>query len=225
MLRLPRFAVALMFCGTIASAPHAYDPTPPFIGFEDGPDFVARLDSLQTIPPSPNRGVRGEAYFWLHPSGNSLAYRIVLPELDLDGFVTPDQADDNVRMLHLHIAEAGATGPHALNIFKAPCQDDRDLVAIPFRGLLEGIWDDNDLTACPGIGAAGQSRGFTETIEALCSGRLYLNVHTEFAPDGELRGQIVAMSSPQAAPICDPAGAADPSARPAFSRERRPPRR
>ena len=158
------------------------------------PDFVAILNSAQTVPPSPDRGKTGRARFWLTNNDTELVYDIQLFDLDLDGWVTKQDATDDVTKIHLHNAPPGVAGPHVLNVLYSPCQDDRDLVTRPFLGAVSGVWDDGDVTDpsnCPGIAPGPASEPLSVVLSELMAGNLYVNVHTTFFSYGELRGQIL----------------------------------
>lgn len=160
------------------------------------PDFVARLDASQTIVPSTSRAT-GEARFWLDRNRNELHYRITLDGLDLTGFQTcsfpipgcdPNAAGDDVTNVHIHVAPPGSDGPHALNVYLGPSDDDGDLLIHPRRGLLAGIWDDGD--ANPDLPSNLASIGLSDALDDLCAGNLYVAVHTTGFPAGAIRGQI-----------------------------------
>lgn len=74
---------------------------------------------------------------------------------------------------HIHLADAGAGGP---SIF--------DLSAVAFSSPLTVT-----LTSADFIAAGGLTT-FEEAVNAILSGRTYVDVHTAAQPGGELRGQI-----------------------------------
>ena len=151
-------------------------------------DFIAYLDSDQTVPFEPN-DASGFAWFKFNRSKTKLHYWIYLDGLDLDGFVTLGNPGDDVTKIHIHEAEPGVAGPHTLNVYKLPRQDDRDLVIKPFYGLVKGTWDDGDenLMGAPTI-------KLSDAIEGLCAGRGYVNVHSVDHAPGAVRGQIIPAS-------------------------------
>ena len=162
----------------------------------DPPDFTATLTADQTVPRIPasfERGTSGTARFWLRESGRALEYEIVLDGLDVGGIqgdpVTENGGDD-VTQLHLHVAPAGERGPHALNVFGAPAEDDADMTFDPASGTIRGLWDDGDVSTDPSIPEAGRSVPFTDALADLCAGRVYVNVHPPRYEPGELRGQV-----------------------------------
>jgi len=194
---------------------------------DEGPDFLAIMDSYKAVPvcctgggyvpndcqeePGPGRGNTGTASFWLDEEEGMpvLSYEILVPGLDLDGWVTgpasPANITDDVAKIHLHIGYEGEPGPKAINILGAPCQDDHDLKITPFEYKVEGKWDKGDLTddtVCPGVKPTGLSRSLEEMLPYLCAGRLHTTIHTEFCIKGELRGQVE-INSNKAQTFCD----------------------
>lgn len=153
--------------------------------FNKKPDFKANLDSDQTVPPEPNDAT-GQAKFWFSKDKTELKYKIKVDGLDLDGFVTPGVAGDDVTKVHLHNAPPGVAGAHVLNVYKLPSQDDKDLVIKPFDGILKGIWDDGDENPI-----AAPTKKLSEVLDELCAGNLYVNVHTVDHAPGALRGQML----------------------------------
>jgi len=149
------------------------------------PDLVAVLDSEQTVPHQPNEAT-GIAMFKFSGNGKKLKYKIYVVDLDLDGFVTLDNAGDDVTQIHFHAGLEGSTGGHILNVYKLPRQDDKDLEVKPFSGRVKGVWSDRDenLAGAPSI-------RLSDAIGVLCSGLAYVNVHTVDHPTGAIRGQIL----------------------------------
>ena len=86
---------------------------------------------------------------------------------------------ENVTAAHIHMAKKGENGPPVAGLFAGPKKEGM------FSGTLgEGTITDKDLV--------GPMEGKTvkDLIKALRAGELYVNVHTDKYPDGELRGQI-----------------------------------
>eukprot|EP00581_Thalassiosira_minuscula_P030042 CAMPEP_0183775982 /NCGR_PEP_ID=MMETSP0739-20130205/45748_1 /TAXON_ID=385413 /ORGANISM="Thalassiosira miniscula, Strain CCMP1093" /LENGTH=243 /DNA_ID=CAMNT_0026017731 /DNA_START=37 /DNA_END=768 /DNA_ORIENTATION=- len=180
-------------------------------------DFVAEIDSDNTVPcccleegghecgetcssDDNGRGNTGTTKFWINENEGdvTIAYEIYLPGLDIDEWVTKGDSSDDVTKIHFHNNVPGVKGPHALNVLKAPCQDDFDLVLQPFGYKILGIWDSSDL-GCPGVTGGGASQKLEDMLVELCSSKIYVNVHTNFCLDGELRGQAIPASAKAAA--------------------------
>lgn len=151
--------------------------------------FYATLSSDQLDNPVAGTVASGNAEFLLTepdaPGGAvTLSYNIVLNGLDLDS----DNHDGNdVWGIHLHLAPTGSTGPHALNIYGLPRQDDAEMTSDPARHTLQGVWDDDDenllpmnplLPIGPGNIHMSSSRALSDMLDALKSEQILLAVHS-----------------------------------------------
>ncbi|MEM0982076.1 MAG: CHRD domain-containing protein [Cyanobacteria bacterium P01_H01_bin.58] len=165
--------------------------------------FQAELDGLQVVSPNFPSGVpttaSGLATFTLSADQTQLEYTIQLDGLNLKE--TDRTAAEDVTKIHIHTGAVGVNGPHVLNIFGAPSEDDGDLFVDYDNEFISGIWDDSDaidpLTGNlfdPTVGS--NTKQLSSFVDELLAGELYLQVHTvafdtPLAP-GELRGQISA---------------------------------
>lgn len=185
--------VALVLMATVMETASFARDLPP--GQRRKPDFVAHLDAGQAEVPSASPAT-GKASFWLDDKDLALHYSIRLRELDLTGYVTCSQplpgcdatmAFDDVIGIHFHAGPPGVSGPHVLNVYKAPSDDDADLVVKPHAGVVRGRWDDGD----ENLSLPVPSRKLSELIDDLCEGRIYVAVHTTDYPLGAIRGQVI----------------------------------
>ena len=170
--------------------------------------FQAALNADQVVSNPTTTSATGFATFVLNDAGDALSYSVQLNGLDLDP-VQADRVDPNdVTKIHLHNAPAGAAGPHVLNIFGLPSEDDDDLSVDFDAESFTGVWDDSDAID-PATGELfDQSVGSTTKplsnfIDALLAEEIYLAVHTvevdgEVAIRGQLR-QVAAIPTPTAA--------------------------
>ena len=94
------------------------------------------------------------------------------------------ETDDDVTKLHIHESHHGA---HVLNVYKAPGQDDDDLVVKPTKGIIKGIWDDSDENQS--YGGHNNSETLTSQLENLCSGELFVMIHGKDGA-GALKGSV-----------------------------------
>ncbi|MEO0869712.1 MAG: CHRD domain-containing protein, partial [Cyanobacteria bacterium J06642_11] len=172
-----------------------YESTPAFLALADGEQVVqdeAITDSTATA----------NVTFILAEDGSSLAYKIQLDGLTLKADPAARTESNDVTKIHFHIGEPGSNGPHALNIFGKPSEDDDDLVVDYENGIITGIWDDSDATDLNGDGDTSdpnESKPLSEYIEALKDGNLYIQVHDvaadELGTPGAVRGQIMPLAS------------------------------
>ena len=175
--------------------------------------FTANLDGSQVAPPlGPTSSLStGTATLTLDistPGDPKLAYTLQLEGLDLGADPT-DPADDNdVTAIHIHRGEPGTNGPHSLNIFGIAGgtlrMDDSDVSVDADAGTVSGIWDNSD-ELFTGDGNTKQpfdSLGLSDALSDLEDGNLYFQLHSLGFPDGEIRGQIIAV--PDSSPIPEP---------------------
>ena len=138
-------------------------------------------DLVIVNPVAAPDGAAATAEFWLDKHGESLKYKISIENMDISGFGDPS---DDVTKLHIHESHHGA---HVLNVYKAPGQDDNDLVVKPTKGIIKGIWDDGDENQS--YGGHNNSETFTSQLENLCSGELFVMIHGDGGA-GALKGSI-----------------------------------
>jgi quercetin dioxygenase-like cupin family protein len=173
----------------------------------DRPNFeylqaVINSDQIVTADGSSvGSGAYGYARFHVEDDG-TVSYDITVTGLDAGAYVgdgTPFTADpgDDLTLIHLHTAFRGANGTHALNIVGP--NDDGDLeVELNDDGSVtfSGIWDDGDSTvdSLPPPMSTKPVSQFLPTLENASIGEdvgLYVNIHTNRNPRGEIRGQVV----------------------------------
>ena len=167
-------------------------------------DFVAYLNTAninaQPTDPCDDVGNEGVTYFWLNSEEESLFYEIVLPTLVIDDDVTGGNPK-SVTKIHFHFAAAPSKGPHALNVFRLPCEDDDDVALFPSEGAITGFWDETDVPTCA-FGTPGQSQPIAIMLPLLCQDEIYVNVHTNRCTAGEVRGNFEIISD-KAEDFCD----------------------
>lgn len=158
-------------------------------------DFVAELDSSQVVAGSTNSAT-GIATFTLSEDKSMLSYDIQLSD---DIFLSTSPASETdpagVDKIHLHFAPAGTVGPHVLNIFGLPGEDDADFAVDFMANRITGIWDDSDATGDPNAG--GSSKLLSLFVDELEAGNIYLAVHTVGNGGGvAIRGQLAQVPAP-----------------------------
>lgn len=168
-------AVVLLILGTVAAPAIATTI------------FEATLSGTQEVPPvvSP---ANGTALLTLNPAQTRLEMSLTLTGIDLDGNQTADTSDDLVG-LHIHRASAGANGAVVFGLFGPNSDTNSDLVIDAIAGTVFSAWDLNE----------GLNTTLAAELQFLLANGLYLNVHTQEFPAGEIRGQILRVPLP--API------------------------
>jgi len=136
------------------------------MGAEKTHAYKTELSGHAVIPMATTMA-KGMATFETAMGGKELTYKLTVEDIE------------NVTAAHIHIAKKGKNGPPVAGLFAGPKKEGK------FSGTLgEGTITDKDLV--------GPMAGKTvkDLVKALRSGGLYVNVHTDKYPDGELRGQI-----------------------------------
>ena len=153
--------------------------------------FIANMTPDQVVPlngaPEPVTDARGFGTFVLDQTdanNPTLSYSL--------NFFNFDVASE-LQAVHFHFGAPGDNGPHVLNVFGLPREDDADMMVT--GNTITGIWDDGDANNGPdGDRDNGDSIELSLMIDSLITGQLYVQVHSFQYPvpdAGELRGQIV----------------------------------
>jgi hypothetical protein len=157
----------------------------------------------------------GHASLSLSTDHTQLSYSIQLTGLDLE----PDPAlrDDpeDVFGIHLHLIVPGQIGPHILNIFGNPAEEDADLIVDYAHETLSGVFDAGDATRDPISGELFPqffpltTKLIDDWIDPLMANGLYLAVHT-VGQNGAalLHGDVIRVPEPTAAWLAATAAAA-----------------
>lgn len=128
--------------------------------------FKAKLTGKEDVPAL-KTPARGEAIFKLGKDGMEVGY-----EVDLKGI-------ENVSAAHIHYGKKGENGAPIANLFTGPKKVGK------FSGeLVKGVITDKDLYGVL------QGKTIGDLVKMIKEGELYVNVHTDKHPDGEIRGQI-----------------------------------
>jgi hypothetical protein len=134
--------------------------------FSAGMNYKADLSAIDEVQ-NVNSPAKGEAKFTLSNDGKSMSYTIVVRDIE------------NPTSAHIHLGSAGKNGELLANLFSGPKREGK------FRGnLAQASFTEADLK--------GKLKGksLTHLVALIKSGDVYVNVHTDNYPDGEIRGQI-----------------------------------
>jgi hypothetical protein len=107
---------------------------------------------------------------------------------DREYLLEVDQTIDPRRMAraaHLHCGKAGTNG----GVVYGLAVDQNSWQRIQGRFVLTGVVDDTKFTTLPCPSAP--IKNFHELREAINSGYIYVNVHTQALPGGEIRAQVL----------------------------------
>jgi hypothetical protein len=132
--------------------------------------FVATLTGKQAVPAVDTKA-GGEVLFTLSQDGKSLQYKMTVRDI----------AD--VTMAHLHMAPKGKNGAIVAWLYPAAPPPK------PKAGLFSGTLAEGTLTAAQLTGPLS-GKPLNALVEKIKSGEIYVNVHTDRHPGGEIRGQV-----------------------------------
>lgn len=145
---------------------------------------AVHLSGRQVAPPTES-GAQGEAKFQLSEDGNSLSYKVIGANLD------------NVMQAHIHGGTKGTNGPVIVNLYPAT-------PPILSLGRVNGPFAEGTITAADFVGPA-VGYPLSALLEAMEAGEVYVDIHTNRYPAGEIRGQMGSGDTVPEEPPC-PAG-------------------
>ncbi len=164
--------------------------------------FQANLSAAQVVNNPTSTTATGIALFELSDDQTRLSYTLELDGLDLDPDMGSRTDPNDVNKIHLHDAPTGSTGPHVLNIFGLPREDDSQLIVDDAMESLSGEWDDDDAinpdtNMLFDQGMPGTTKLLSSFVDELLAGELYIAVHTvEVGGDVAIRGQLTQIPEP-----------------------------
>ena len=158
-----------------------------------GVDFEANLtpDAIIVAGGSTTSTASGSAVLLWSENQERLRYEIIFDGITVDTSAGTDTIEALTK-LHIHIGGPTDLGPHALNIFGGPAEDDAEMEVHFENNEIHGIWGDIDIGTLTSDTA--RSKELSDMREQLCAGELYFNIHTNLNPSGAIRGQIVPTS-------------------------------
>lgn len=180
-----------------------------------GPEFVVPQTGGASPAGISNASGTGVFELFLTPGGPTMTYELTFSNLTL--------AD--ITGIHFHFGHApilgggstvlfteektvkeehesadGPNGPHLLNVYGLPREDDADLVVDVAGNRISGVWDNFDENfGGDGVRDPGDSVRLADAIDLLLVEEVYVQVHTVDFPaplTGELRGQLVLIPEP-----------------------------
>lgn len=135
-------------------------------GFAAEKSFHAKLVGNDEVP-SVKTKAKGEVTFRLSSDGKELNYKLHVKNIE------------NPNAAHIHLGMKGKNGPPLANLFTGPKKEGK------FSGdLSEGTIKAEDLKG----DLMGKS--LDDLVQLIKSKSIYVNVHTDANPDGEIRGQV-----------------------------------
>lgn len=154
-------AVVTLLPGTLATAAPATPRT-----------FTTNLSAAEEVADPPVvSNARGQAVFHLSKDGTELRYRLIVANIE------------NVLQAHLHLAPAGENGPVVAWLY--PSGPPPELIP----GRTQGVLATGTITAADLVGPL-EGASLDQLVDAILAGDIYVNVHTQQFPGGEIRGQL-----------------------------------
>jgi hypothetical protein len=133
-------------------------------------NFRAHLTGAEEVPPVETKA-QGQAIFQLSKDGTEISYRLIVANIE------------NVAQAHIHVGFAGQNGGVVAWLYPEgpPAQ--------PIPGRTQGVLAEGVITVDDLVGPyAGEP--LETLIAAMRVQGVYVNVHTQQNPPGEIRGQI-----------------------------------
>jgi len=133
-------------------------------------EYVASLIGFEEVPRITTQA-QGQAILKLSPDGASLSYKLVVSNMQ------------NIAQAHLHLGAMGLNGEVVVWIYPAI----PPAVVIP--GRFDGVLAEGTIQA---INLVGPLAGMplSTLVDRMNAGEVYVNIHTQQSPGGEIRGQI-----------------------------------
>ncbi len=166
--------------------------------------FASNLDSSQVVNNPSDSAAIGTALLSLNANQTELTYSLQLSGLDLDPVAINRTDHNDVIAIHIHLHVQDAIGPHILNIFGNPSQDDADLVIDYENESFSGVFDIDDASS-DSITGEILPQAFPLTtklfptsfrLEELLNEEWYFAVHTAGTPGVTIRGSILIVPEP-----------------------------
>lgn len=127
-------------------------------------NFTASLQGQNEVPPVATNAA-GNVIVKIAKDESSIYFKLIVANIE------------NVRFAHFHMAPEGQNGPVVAFLYPGPTLSDPDGI------LAEGV-----ITAADVVGPLAGD--LDALIDRIRTGRIYVNVHTNANPGGELRGQV-----------------------------------
>lgn len=163
--------------------------------------YEAQLDASQVVFNPSSTTATGVAFFSLNEEGTHLSYSLSFDGLDLEPIVANRIDPNDIVGIHMHLTVTDVIGPHILNIFGTPSEDDADLAVDYENESLSGVYDMSDASRDPKTGELLPqffpltTKLISDWLDELAASELYIAVHTVEAsatpPGVAIRGQII----------------------------------
>lgn len=157
------------------------------------------------IVPNPLNPIVAHAFaaFELSADRTKLYYSMEFTGLDLE----PDPAKridvNDIIGIHLHLIVPDVIGPHILNIFGTPSEDDADLMVNYNTERLRGVYDISDASRDPVTGELYPqffpltTKVIDDWVDEILNNQTYIAIHTAGENGGALmHGDVIQLPEP-----------------------------
>lgn len=131
--------------------------------------FFSGLDGANEVPPNNSTG-SGSAWF-------KLKNETIFFKLSVTGL-------DKITKAHIHNGTTGKEGDIIVTLFKPDNA----------TGRVNGILAEGNFTA-KDLKGSMKGKSMLDFVSSIKANRVYINIHTEYYPHGEIRGQILSVLS------------------------------
>jgi hypothetical protein len=136
------------------------------VGFAAEKSFKAKLTGKDEVPSVVTKA-KGDVKFKLSKDGKELSYKLNVKNIE------------NPTAAHIHRGMTGKNGPPLANLFTGPKKE----------GEFSGVLSEGTITA-KDLSGDLMGKSLDDLEKLIKSGEIYVNVHTDAKPDGEIRGQV-----------------------------------
>lgn len=134
--------------------------------------FLAGATGGQEIPPV-DTVARGAAVFAVNDEGDGIDYTLAVQDVE------------NVTMAHIHLSPVGENGPVVAWLYPEGARETQPISGEVDGMLATGTIREDDLTG------PLEGTSLEDLVAGMRGSGIYVNVHTEENPKGEIRGQVV----------------------------------
>ena len=134
-------------------------------------NFRAHLSGMNEVPSNESMAT-GQAIFMVNKEMTEVKYRLIVANLE------------NVRMAHIHAAPAGVNGGVVAWLYPSMPPP------VTIEGTTNGILAEGTLTS-ESLSGSLEGMEISDLVNLMKSAEVYVNVHTDQYPTGEIRGQIM----------------------------------
>lgn len=160
-MRRPRFILTSLVLVGLAAAPLAASAAP------HACRFVGHLAGRHEVPSVETRG-QGQILLDVDRPQETIAFKLISSNVEA------------VTSAHLHLGTASGNGPVVVQLAGG---------LPPGGGTQHGVLAEGVITEADLVGPLAGAE-LKALVDALASGQVYANVHTEEVPSGEIRGQL-----------------------------------